>query len=170
MTIGPTRAFGPLRLYRNLRLGRDTPKYDLVYICLTNRVYPDDGKTYGVVPGQRQKPYIEGFLRCRGENTAITNYSNIFLMELTTGNRILSEDLQELSLSELLAKYQPGRPARSACRKKMSPAGRRPWPRLSSKKCARWPPLLHRRRHQRDAWVSWMHPNARPPSEYPMIW
>ena len=24
------------------------PKYDLVYICLTNRVYPDDGKTYGV--------------------------------------------------------------------------------------------------------------------------
>jgi CubicO group peptidase (beta-lactamase class C family) len=23
------------------------PKYDLVYICLTNRVYPDDGKTYG---------------------------------------------------------------------------------------------------------------------------
>jgi serine-type D-Ala-D-Ala carboxypeptidase len=24
------------------------PKYNLVYICLTNRVYPDDGKTYGV--------------------------------------------------------------------------------------------------------------------------
>ncbi|MBD2756737.1 serine hydrolase domain-containing protein [Spirosoma validum] len=23
------------------------PKYNLVYICLTNRVYPDDGKTYG---------------------------------------------------------------------------------------------------------------------------
>ncbi len=23
------------------------PEYDLVYICLTNRVYPDDGKTYG---------------------------------------------------------------------------------------------------------------------------
>ncbi len=24
------------------------PKYQLVYICLTNRVYPDDGKTFGV--------------------------------------------------------------------------------------------------------------------------
>jgi len=24
------------------------PKYDMVYICLTNRVYPDDSKTYGV--------------------------------------------------------------------------------------------------------------------------
>jgi CubicO group peptidase (beta-lactamase class C family) len=24
------------------------PKYNLVYICLTNRVYPDDGKTFGV--------------------------------------------------------------------------------------------------------------------------
>jgi CubicO group peptidase (beta-lactamase class C family) len=23
------------------------PKYQLVYICLTNRVYPDDGKTFG---------------------------------------------------------------------------------------------------------------------------
>jgi hypothetical protein len=23
------------------------PKYDLIYICLTNRVYPDDGRTYG---------------------------------------------------------------------------------------------------------------------------
>lgn len=23
------------------------PKYDMVYICLTNRVYPDDGKTFG---------------------------------------------------------------------------------------------------------------------------
>ncbi|MRS60334.1 serine hydrolase domain-containing protein [Larkinella terrae] len=23
------------------------PKYNLVYVCLTNRVYPDDGKTYG---------------------------------------------------------------------------------------------------------------------------
>ncbi len=26
------------------------PKYNLVYICLTNRTYPDDGKTYGVSP------------------------------------------------------------------------------------------------------------------------
>lgn len=24
------------------------PKYNLVYICLTNRVYPDDNKTFGV--------------------------------------------------------------------------------------------------------------------------
>jgi len=24
------------------------PKYNLIYICLTNKVYPDDGKTYGV--------------------------------------------------------------------------------------------------------------------------
>ena len=23
------------------------PAFDIIYICLTNRVYPDDGKTYG---------------------------------------------------------------------------------------------------------------------------
>ncbi|MFT3946549.1 MAG: serine hydrolase [Agriterribacter sp.] len=34
------------------------PQYELVYICLTNRVYPDVGVTYGNSPGKNIRPKI----------------------------------------------------------------------------------------------------------------
>ncbi|MET0300764.1 MAG: serine hydrolase, partial [Flavitalea sp.] len=39
------------------------PKYQIVYVCLTNRVYPDDGKTYGPAKFNLRALLLEAFYR-----------------------------------------------------------------------------------------------------------